>query len=90
MSSYRSLRIDKEGHGRDLDNQDIDISRTLGWFTIIYPLEISIDDEPVQCILNVDNCLTKYPPHAGYQYWRHNHGCHVVSPFLINYFGETY
>ncbi|MGK3988241.1 amino acid adenylation domain-containing protein [Sorangium sp. So ce136] len=43
----RAVRIDLEGHGRDaLD--DVDLSRTVGWFTSIYPvrLEVPADAAP--------------------------------------------
>ncbi|MGK4003929.1 amino acid adenylation domain-containing protein [Sorangium sp. So ce1036] len=42
-----AVRIDLEGHGRDaLD--DVDLSRTVGWFTSIYPvrLEVPADAAP--------------------------------------------
>ncbi|MEU9607412.1 amino acid adenylation domain-containing protein [Streptomyces sp. NPDC048057] len=37
----RPLLVDVEGHGRDLDLAqvaDLDVSRTVGWFTVIHPL----------------------------------------------------
>jgi non-ribosomal peptide synthase protein (TIGR01720 family) len=33
----RSLLVDLESHGREVLMQDVDISRTVGWFTAIYP-----------------------------------------------------
>ncbi|WP_438016720.1 amino acid adenylation domain-containing protein [Sorangium sp. So ce315] len=36
-----AVRIDLEGHGRDaLD--DVDLSRTVGWFTSIYPIRLEV------------------------------------------------
>jgi amino acid adenylation domain-containing protein/non-ribosomal peptide synthase protein (TIGR01720 family) len=37
-----SLMVDVEGHGRE-DIGAIDISRTVGWFTSIYPVRVSLD-----------------------------------------------
>lgn len=37
-SGKRSVLIDMEGHGRDMLFDDVDISRTIGWFTVLYPL----------------------------------------------------
>jgi non-ribosomal peptide synthase protein (TIGR01720 family) len=34
----RSLLIDLEGHGRGAILPDVDLSRTVGWFTAIYPM----------------------------------------------------
>ncbi len=40
----RNLLIDLEGHGREELFDDADLSRTVGWFTSIYPLLISLPD----------------------------------------------
>ena len=40
-SGRESLLVDVEGHGRE-DIGDIDVSRTLGWFTSIYPVRVSL------------------------------------------------
>lgn len=37
-SGKRSLLIDMEGHGREMLFEDADVSRTMGWFTVLYPL----------------------------------------------------
>src|SRR5207248_685433 len=31
------VRVDLEGHGREDVFEDLDVSRTVGWFTTIYP-----------------------------------------------------
>jgi non-ribosomal peptide synthase protein (TIGR01720 family) len=36
-----SARIDVEGHGRELF-EDLDLSRTVGWFTALYPLLVRV------------------------------------------------
>jgi non-ribosomal peptide synthase protein (TIGR01720 family) len=38
----RSLLIDLEGHGRGELLTDVDLSRTVGWFTAIYPMLLEI------------------------------------------------
>jgi len=42
-----SLIIDMEGHGRELLDERIDLSRSVGWFTTLYPvrLELRAEDE---------------------------------------------
>jgi non-ribosomal peptide synthase protein (TIGR01720 family) len=38
-----TIAMDIEGHGRvELPGEDIDLSRTIGWFTTIYPLVLSV------------------------------------------------
>nr|AXN93615.1 PuwG [Anabaena sp. UHCC-0399] len=41
-----SLLIDLEGHGREELFADINISRTVGWFTSIFPILLSLDTTP--------------------------------------------
>jgi non-ribosomal peptide synthase protein (TIGR01720 family) len=42
------VSIDLEGHGREEIFDDVDLSRTVGWFTSIFPvaLDVTISDEP--------------------------------------------
>jgi amino acid adenylation domain-containing protein/non-ribosomal peptide synthase protein (TIGR01720 family) len=39
----RSLLVELEGHGREDIWDDVDISRTLGWFTATYPLTLTLE-----------------------------------------------
>jgi amino acid adenylation domain-containing protein/non-ribosomal peptide synthase protein (TIGR01720 family) len=39
----RSLLIDLEGHGREELFADLDVSRTVGWFTSIFPVHLVLD-----------------------------------------------
>ncbi|HEX2516727.1 MAG TPA: condensation domain-containing protein, partial [Chloroflexota bacterium] len=41
----RSLLVDLEGHGREPLFEDIDLSRTVGWFTALYPVLLTLDTE---------------------------------------------
>jgi non-ribosomal peptide synthase protein (TIGR01720 family) len=38
-----SLLLDLEGHGREALNKDIDVSRTVGWFTTIFPVLLTLE-----------------------------------------------
>jgi amino acid adenylation domain-containing protein/non-ribosomal peptide synthase protein (TIGR01720 family) len=38
----RIIRIDLEGHGREPLTEQLDTSRTVGWFTCVYPLTLSL------------------------------------------------
>ncbi|SFD15618.1 non-ribosomal peptide synthetase [Pseudoalteromonas denitrificans] len=44
-SGNNNLRIDMEGHGREMLSDELDISETLGWFTSVYPVAMSIEPE---------------------------------------------
>ena len=38
-----SVRLELEGHGRDEPHEGVDISRTVGWFTTLYPVTLAVD-----------------------------------------------
>ncbi len=39
----KKINVDLEGHGREEISDELDISRTIGWFTSIYPCAFHID-----------------------------------------------
>ncbi|MGH1441603.1 MAG: condensation domain-containing protein, partial [Cellvibrionaceae bacterium] len=43
--SRAKIYIDLEGHGREEVLEGIDIHRTVGWFTSLYPLELEVSEE---------------------------------------------
>ena len=45
VSSASGLRVDLEGHGREEISPDIDLLRTVGWFTSIYPIDLPCDPD---------------------------------------------
>ncbi|WP_437325952.1 non-ribosomal peptide synthase/polyketide synthase [Sorangium sp. So ce381] len=56
--------IDVEGHGREaLDGEDLDLSRTVGWFTSVYPvlLEIAPGAAPGAVLKAVKEQLRRVP-----------------------------
>ena len=44
-SKMSKIKINLEGHGRERIVDDIDVSRTIGWFTLQYPVVLQIDDK---------------------------------------------
>lgn len=66
-----ALKIDLEGHGREQIFTDIDLSRTVGWFTTIYPVSLTIpildDLTPTMVLKLVKEQLRKIPRH-GFNY----------------------
>ena len=44
-SGERLLLVDVEGHGREALFDDVDLTRTVGWFTSIYPLLLELPNE---------------------------------------------
>ena len=41
----RALLVDVEGHGREAPVDGVDLSRTAGWFTAIYPVRLDLSAE---------------------------------------------
>jgi amino acid adenylation domain-containing protein/non-ribosomal peptide synthase protein (TIGR01720 family) len=62
------IRIDLESHGRE-DLFDIDISRTIGWFTSIFPISLNLSTAPtIQEVLNTTQSSIREIPHHGIGY----------------------
>ncbi|MCY9537232.1 amino acid adenylation domain-containing protein, partial [Paenibacillus thiaminolyticus] len=61
--------INMEGHGRESIMPDVDINRTVGWFTSEYPVVIDIGDEPnpLDIISKVQKDIRRIP-HKGIHY----------------------
>jgi natural product biosynthesis luciferase-like monooxygenase protein/amino acid adenylation domain-containing protein/non-ribosomal peptide synthase protein (TIGR01720 family) len=59
----RCLRVHLEGHGREELFEDLDVSRTVGWFTSIFPtrLELPEDDHPGNVLKSVKEQLRRIP-----------------------------
>jgi non-ribosomal peptide synthase protein (TIGR01720 family) len=59
----RSLLVDLEGHGREGIFEDIDHSRTVGWFTTLFPvlLELPLAADPGLALTSVKEQLRAVP-----------------------------
>ncbi|MEM8805160.1 MAG: alpha/beta fold hydrolase [Cyanobacteria bacterium P01_G01_bin.38] len=44
MPKHSSIRIEVEGHGREQIVPEVDLSRTVGWFTATYPVRLQLAD----------------------------------------------
>jgi amino acid adenylation domain-containing protein/non-ribosomal peptide synthase protein (TIGR01720 family) len=59
----RSLLVDLEGHGREELFEDVDLSRTVGWFTTIFPILLELRDvsHPGEALKSVKEQLRRTP-----------------------------
>ncbi len=92
--------ISLEGHGREELFPDLDLSRTVGWFTSIYPICLLLDDESADLATElkaIKEQLRAIPAHGiGYgilRYLRQNDGledlAHGAQPAIsFNYLGQ--
>jgi non-ribosomal peptide synthase protein (TIGR01720 family) len=44
VTGHKRIKIDMEGHGREEVMEGVDVSRTVGWFTTIYPVALDQGD----------------------------------------------
>lgn len=54
-SGQKCLYLNLEGHGREAISEDVDLSRTIGWFTSIFPF--FLDFSPVKSDVEINNIL---------------------------------
>ncbi|OWT48186.1 condensation domain-containing protein [Bacillus wiedmannii] len=48
LTNKNEVIVELERHGRELINGQIDISRTVGWFTSMYPAYFKVDYEEIE------------------------------------------
>ncbi|MFN2416205.1 MAG: amino acid adenylation domain-containing protein [Pyrinomonadaceae bacterium] len=58
-----SLTVDLEGHGRESVFEDLDVSRTVGWFTSIFPVTLRLEagDDAGETLKSVKETLRRVP-----------------------------
>jgi amino acid adenylation domain-containing protein/non-ribosomal peptide synthase protein (TIGR01720 family) len=95
----RALLVDLEGHGRETLFDDVDLSRTVGWFTTIFPALLTLESEqPGEALKSVKEQLRAVPNHGvGYGLLRYLSGDEDVAARLrqapqaevsFNYLGQ--
>ncbi|HEX8652353.1 MAG TPA: amino acid adenylation domain-containing protein [Pyrinomonadaceae bacterium] len=78
----RSCRVDIEGHGREQLFDDVDLSRTVGWFTTITPVRLGFgeDADPGEALRLVRQHLRRIPAHGiGYGVLRYLKGSDTAA-----------
>jgi non-ribosomal peptide synthase protein (TIGR01720 family) len=60
------VTVDLEGHGREPLFSEVDLSRTVGWFTTLYPLQLHVrpEDQPEEVLARVEHSLRSLPHHG--------------------------
>ena len=56
-----SITVDLERHGREWIFEDMDVSRTVGWFTSIYPVTLEASGSTRECLQAVKEQLRRVP-----------------------------
>ena len=57
------LLVNMEGHGREEILEGVDVSRTVGWFTSLYPILLELDeqDQPGEALKSIKEQLRAIP-----------------------------
>ncbi|WP_139809697.1 non-ribosomal peptide synthetase, partial [Pseudomonas indica] len=93
-SGASAIGIDLEGHGRDAPFAELDVSRTVGWFTQLYPVRLDLPQggDSGALIVAVKEQLRAAADKAlGYGLLRHQTGVPLPAhrhPVLFNYLGQ--
>ena len=90
-----AMAVHVEGHGRVAPSPDIDVSRTVGWFTAVYPLVIAVHGAAGDRLQHVRSLTASVPDGgAGFGVLKYLAGDPEVSALprpqlLVNYLGTV-
>ncbi|WP_344596106.1 amino acid adenylation domain-containing protein [Actinomadura vinacea] len=93
-AGQRSVLVDLEGHGREDVGPDIDVSRTVGWFTNVYPVVLgaAVDGDPGAALRRTKEYLRAVPRKGlGYGLLRHltDGASAATAEVAFNYVGQS-
>lgn len=88
VSNCNHVVIGLEGHGREELHKKIQIDRTVGWFTSLYPMVFDYSGQMEDVIISVKDDLRNVPNHGlGYGLLVEKLGRKEI-PIVFNYLGE--
>jgi len=90
VENRHDLVVDLERHGRDAPLDGLDVSRTVGWFTTLYPLRVNANGGPGDQVRNAKESLRAVPGQGlGYGLLRQRGELPAGSgDVLFNYLGH--
>ncbi|MEV4642534.1 amino acid adenylation domain-containing protein [Actinoplanes sp. NPDC049548] len=93
VSPDEPMLLELEGHGREEDTADLDLSRTFGWFTTLFPVPLDVAGLPLAAAVKAVKEQLRAVPHHGISYgalrYLAGHSELAVQPqVLFNYLGR--
>lgn len=92
---FEEILVSLEGHGRESIVPEVDVSRTVGWFTTMYPAVFYVPDESFSKAVHSISDQRKDIPSHGFPYtlaatYGHNEQLKQLKPqIMFNYFGDA-
>ncbi|WP_446189244.1 amino acid adenylation domain-containing protein, partial [Herbaspirillum huttiense] len=90
-SGLSEIQVDIEGHGREDGTGQLDLSRSVGWFTSVFPLRLSGAGTPQQALKRIKESL-RAVPEAGLGFGLLRQAGTLPgsssSPVIFNYLGQ--
>lgn len=68
LSNNKEVTIELEGHGRKEIDNNLDISRTVGWFTSMYPASFTLENENLEDNIKALKEQLRGIPNDGFNY----------------------
>ncbi|MEQ8477443.1 amino acid adenylation domain-containing protein [Fulvivirga sp.] len=91
----KAVQVDLESHGRHQESYDLDINRTIGWFTSIYPVVLRYDNGSLDETIRSNKETLRNVPNVGLDYMvmkylDHSQSLDHIQPSRIsfNYLGQ--
>jgi len=89
LTKQKNVAVGMEGHGREHLHKEIDIDRTVGWFTSVYPIIVPCCEEVTESIIETKEMLHSIPNHGiGYGVLKGEQKKNQPDIFF-NYLGDT-
>jgi amino acid adenylation domain-containing protein/non-ribosomal peptide synthase protein (TIGR01720 family) len=86
--------ITLEAHGRETIDKSLDVSRTVGWFTVAYPLQLQLQQDFANSIKNIKKILRAVPNkgigYGAFKYLARSEKlkAHALPLISFNYLGQ--
>jgi non-ribosomal peptide synthase protein (TIGR01720 family) len=94
-SNTSSMLLGMEHNGRSFDGKDIDLSKSVGWFTSYYPIQIELDqqDKTEAVLTSVKTQLRKVPKsgmsYGLLRYISNTGSLNQCPPVVFNFLGKN-
>ncbi|WP_369814323.1 amino acid adenylation domain-containing protein, partial [Lysinibacillus sp. FJAT-14745] len=88
LTGQAKVTVGLEGHGREEIHKKVDIDRTVGWFTIKYPIIVECHEKIKESIVSIKDMLRKVPVNGlGYGLLQDGHSG-ISADIFFNYLGQ--